>query len=103
MTSGEANCFKLLDDYTRVIHGCFLTEFDPKGKGEGSYLCCLRHLGTEIDGPNRYACKYVTMGADQAESILSSQCLPAYVAEILDEELPGVVEAIKFCWLEASS
>jgi hypothetical protein len=62
MTSGEANCFKLLDDYTRVIHGCFLTEFDPKGKGEGSYLCCLRHLGTEIDGPNRYACKYVTMG-----------------------------------------
>lgn len=92
MSPEDVSCFKLLDDYARSAHSCFLTEFFPTGKSEGSYLCCFRPLGTEIDAADRYACKYVAMSADQIESILSSECIPADVAETLDEELAGLTK-----------
>lgn len=73
-----------------------MTEFFPTGKSEGSYLCCFRHLGTEIDAADRYACKYVAMSGAQIESILSSECIPADVSEMLDEELAGLNEINEF-------
>lgn len=87
MGPGGVTCFKLIDDYARSAHRCFLTEFFPTGKGEGCYLCCFRPLGAEINAANRYACKYVTVSADQIESILSNLCIPTSVAQMLDGEL----------------
>ena len=88
MSPEDVSCFKLLDGYARSAHSCFLTEFFRTGKSEGSYLCCFRPLG-EIDAADRCACKYVAMSANQIQSIPSSQCVPADVAETLDEALAG--------------
>ena len=94
MKPEAVSCFNVLDDYARLTHSCFLAEFFPKGKG--SYLCCFRPEGGEIDSTNQYACKYVTVSADQIERILSSQCISGGSSEDTRRAIVSVDELIKF-------
>jgi hypothetical protein len=90
MSPEESRCFQLLDAHARTKHGCFLAEFFPKGRGDGSYLCCIRPagpVGKETDLVDRFACKYVTIDSRTVQSFVSNRFLPPELQQLLDEEL----------------
>jgi hypothetical protein len=80
-------CFTLLDDYSRLMHKCLLTEFFWVEKQRLHYLC-FRPLGLVPDSPNRYACKYVTLDSEKVRAITLARSLPASVTQAIDEAIP---------------
>jgi len=87
MTLEETNCFKMLDEYARTRHRCFLAEMDLKPE-KANYALCFRPTGGGSDSPNRYACRYLYIGAEEVGII--GQTLPASIIEMLDRELPAL-------------
>ena len=89
MTVEETSCFKLLDGYSRSQHGCFLAEMFPNAVGT-NYTLCFRPTGGSRDSPNRYACQYLHIGAEELKTAGQMQVLPRSIAEMLDRELPKI-------------
>ena len=90
MSPEESRSFQLLDAHARIKHGCFLAKFFPKGRSDGSYLCCFRPagpVGKETDLVDRYACKYVAIDPGTMQSIVSSNSLPSELQQLLNQEL----------------
>jgi len=87
----EIHCFNLLDAYARSACGCFLAEFF-KASGDGSYLCCFRPAAMNVDLTDMYACKYVTIDANQVQSIVTSRALPNHLAQSLKDELSKLMK-----------
>ena len=86
MTQEESNCFKMLDGYSRSHHGCFLAEMDLND-AKRIYTLCFRPTATDRDSPNRYACRYLHIGAEEVRTAGRMQLLPTSIAEMLDVEL----------------
>lgn len=76
-------CFKLLDEYARTKHRCFVTEFFLP-VGTEVYFICLRPVESAT---RRQACKYVQFGTEEIRTVASSQCLPLSISNGLDEAL----------------
>lgn len=90
MTPPErAAVFKLLDDYSRNRHRCFVAEFDLD-KAESYYHVCFRPTGVSLDSPNRYACRYLHIGIGEIMEAVEKKELPVSVIEQLDKELPSL-------------
>lgn len=86
MTLEESNCFKMLDGHSRSRHGCFLAEMDLND-AKGIYTLCFRPTGPDRDSPNRYACRYLHVGAEEVRTAGQTQLLPTSIAKMLDVEL----------------
>jgi hypothetical protein len=90
MTLGETNCFKMLDEYARSRHRCFLAEMDLHAD-KARYRLCFRPTGVSKDSPNRYACYYLCIRVDEVGA--APQVLPASILEMLDGALPTLPQS----------
>ncbi|HEV2233470.1 MAG TPA: hypothetical protein VGV68_08720 [Terriglobia bacterium] len=89
MTASEhAVVFKLLDDYSRNKHQCFVAEFELD-TAETYYPVCFRPTGGTKDSP-RFACRYLHIGIIEVTEAAERKELPASVIELLDKELPAL-------------
>jgi hypothetical protein len=86
MTSEETRAFKLLDEYARDRHECFVTEMDLN-KARSAYTLCFRPISVKRDLPNRYACRYLHFEASEFKSVAQEGVLTASITEKLDKEL----------------
>lgn len=90
MTLEETNCFKMLDEYARGRHRCFLAEMDLDAD-KARYSLCFRPAEAAKDSPNRYAYRYLYIGADEVGA--TGQALPTSIIEMLDRELPTLQQS----------
>jgi len=86
MRLNYSKLFKLLDGYATRYHKCFVAElsFD---EDKGEYTVCFRPLGGSPQSPDRYACRYLTIGFGEAREMLRAGLLTVSVANTLEEEL----------------
>jgi hypothetical protein len=90
MTPSEsAQAFRLLDEYSRKNHQCFVTEFDLRNDAGTEYLVCFRPTNESIN-PDQFACRYLKFRAAQFEPISQLGVLPISIIEELDKELPAL-------------
>jgi hypothetical protein len=85
MEADEKRLFKLLDKYSRNAHSCFLAEMTSTDEG---YSLCFRPIGGEAKSEERYACRYLVIGIDEARVLSSRRLLTESIASWLDTELP---------------
>ncbi len=83
-TQEQERCFKLMDDYARSKHNCYVAEFFLSTRS-GAYNVCFRPVGT--DNSNRYSCKYVELDVEDARAAVEAHCLPSNAADMLDQTL----------------
>jgi hypothetical protein len=91
VTLEEAACFKLLDGYARSHHRCFLAEMDLNA-AKAHYTLCFRPTGVE-NSPNRYACRYLSIGAEEVATAGQTHALPTSVTEMLVREPPTLPQS----------
>jgi hypothetical protein len=93
MTSFErAVVFRLIDDYSRNKHQCFVAEFDFD-EADNDYRLCFRPTGGTKDSP-RYACRYLHIGIRCIMEAAETKELPASMTEQLDRELPSLGQLV---------
>ena len=92
MTLEETGCFKMLDGYSRSRHGCFVSEMFLNA-GKTDYTLCFRPTGGSKDSPNRYACRYLHIGAEEVRTAGQKQVLSTSITEMLDRELPTLPQS----------
>jgi hypothetical protein len=93
-TEEQGRCFKVLDEYSRRKHNCFVAEFFLSDQ-VGKYFVCFRPTGVSsdsVDDPDRYACKYLQFEVEDVKRMRSEESLPVEVAKRLDEALPTILE-----------
>ena len=86
ISSQKAELFKLLDNYSRTRHQCFLAEIfldDAKTK----YWLCFRPVGERLDSTDQYACSYVQIGLSAAGNASDKNFLDESLTELLDSKL----------------
>jgi len=83
MTAQETICFRLLDEYSRTHYACFLGELFLTEKG---YTVCFRPAAVKKEAPDRYACKYLKIGADELAIAARNGTLSASITEMLDRQ-----------------
>jgi len=88
----EAACFKLLDDYARLKHKCFVSEFFRSTQQEAYSVCVRPLLDSETD-PNRYASKYLQFSADDVRAISAGTSVPPGISDVLDNALAKISAA----------
>jgi hypothetical protein len=91
MSAVETKLFKLLDHYSRARQKCFLAEMFLD-ESEEEYVLCFRPADARIDSPNRYACRYLRILAEEASAIAKEGVLSVDVVEMMDAELPSLRE-----------
>jgi hypothetical protein len=89
MDSSERRLFRLLDDYARKRHGCFLAEFFLSAS-QTEYVVCFRPLTDNTNLPDRYACKYSTIEADAAKAAGKDGVLVSSITCVLDNALAAL-------------
>ena len=90
MTSNpDALVFKLLDNYSRERHDCFIAEFFPNA-AKTEYNVCFRPVGSDRDSLNRYSCKYLRIGLAEVAALVESEMLNTHIQEMLDRELTQI-------------
>ena len=87
----KRRCFKLLDEYARPNHNCFVTEFFLSREAS-AYNVCFRPLGVSKDSPNRYDCKYVQFDLENVRAMASGRSLPTSISDQLDQALSTVTQ-----------
>lgn len=76
--------FKLLDEYSRNVHNCFLAEMNVNAQLT-VYSLCFRPLRSHSSDP--YAYRYVEIDAEEIHALNRVRSLPATITDLLDEEL----------------
>jgi hypothetical protein len=87
MTPEATTCFKMLDEYSRTRHRCFLAEMDLNAD-KGIYALCFRPLAENRNSGDRYACRYLHIEVEDVRCTAHIQELPRAIIELLDTELP---------------
>jgi hypothetical protein len=77
----------MLDRYSRTRHRCFLAEMDLNAS-QAYYSLCFRPTGGTKDSPNRYACLYLRINAEELKTAGQQHVVPASITQMLDKELP---------------
>jgi hypothetical protein len=86
MTSSEQRLFKLLDDYSRRHHQCFVAEmFLNEERTE--FILCFRSVHGDRNAPARYASRYLRVEIAEAEIAGQANVLTTSVSAMLDKEL----------------
>lgn len=85
MTASEQACFRVIDDYARKRHLCFLAEMFLD-KHQTEYVLCFRPTEAAND-PDRYAGRYLRLETSAIERLKQDK-EPSYaVKALLDKEL----------------
>ncbi len=87
MTLQETRVFKLLDDYSRNRHNCFLAEMFLN-QAQTAYTLCFRPVNKNKNSPDRYACRYLHLEASELKIAAEKGSIGASTIEELDKELP---------------
>ena len=85
MEADKGRLFELLDRYARTRHSCFLAEITSTDEG---YSLCFRPVGEAVTPEERYFCRYLAIGTDEAKLLISKRLLTKSIASWLDSELP---------------
>ena len=94
LTSSEgAVVFRLLDDYCRSKHRCFVAELDLDKAGR-HYRVCFRPTGGTKHSPNRDAGRYLEIGIGCIMEVAEEKALPASITELLDRDLPSLGQMV---------
>jgi hypothetical protein len=91
MNPEETAGFKLLDEYARTRHNCFLAEMNARKTG---YLLCFRPIGVRRDSAKRYSYRYLEIERDDLNVATFTGALPDSVTEMLDRELSSLSKEI---------
>lgn len=88
LTGSEyAVAFRLLDDFSRSKHRCFLAELFPN-EARSEYVLCFRPLTISKDlSDPMMAYRYLHIGVIDLRVMAASRVLPVLIAEKLDQEL----------------
>jgi hypothetical protein len=86
VTNEETRLFKLLDNYARSQHRCFLTELFMN-QDHTRYFLCFRPQGPLRDESERFACVYLQIDLEEARAIYSQRALTTTVVRDMDEKL----------------
>ena len=89
MNSSERRLFKLLDDYARKRHGCFLAEFFLDCE-QTEYVVCFRPVAGNTNLQDRHACKYLRIEADAARAAGKAAALLPSITCVLDNALAAL-------------
>jgi hypothetical protein len=80
--------FKLIDEYVRKQHLCFLAEmFLNRGKTE--YILCFRPTEA-ANNPDRYACRYLQFETSMIWALEQASDLNDPIKALLDQELKNL-------------
>ncbi len=91
--SEEAVVFDLIKKYSTMQHQCLVTEmFLSDTKTE--YIFCFRPMSAHMGSSNRYACRYLRIGADDARTAGELKILPTSITDQLDKELPALGQSV---------
>jgi hypothetical protein len=90
----NAAIFKLLDDYARSHHQCFLAEMFPTRRSESQYHLCFRPVGVREDSVARYACRYLTVELAELETSANERKLTDLIAQSLDSEISPLIQGL---------
>jgi len=86
MTPEETQAFKLLDDYARDRHGCFLAEMFLN-EAKTAYTLCFRPVSAKRDSPDRFAHRYLNFEVSEVKVAAQKRMLTASITEGLEKEL----------------
>jgi hypothetical protein len=86
MTSEESRVFKLLDEYSRDRHNCFLSEMFLNEAKTG-YTLCFRPVSAKPDSADRFAHRYLHFKVSEVKMAAEKEMLMDSVTEELDREL----------------
>jgi hypothetical protein len=88
--SKQKTAFRLLDQYARSAHACFVAEMFPNEAGT-DYTACFRPVNSDRNSPNRFDCRYLRFSDRELEMLKEANALTASMAETIDNELriPG--------------
>lgn len=91
MTSSEEGLiFKLLDDYSRTRHHCFLAEMFLD-RVQTEYFLCFRPTSDHPNpNPSNYACRYLRVEIGEVQTIDTTGKLTASIIQRLDADLPSL-------------
>jgi len=76
--------FKLLDQYSRNVHNCFLAEMDVNEQLT-AYTLCFRPL--RLNSSDHYACRYLEIDTEEIHALNRTRSLPVTITGLLDAEL----------------
>jgi hypothetical protein len=82
----DETAFRLLDQYARSAHSCFVAEMFPNEAGT-EYTACFRPVNTGRDSPNRLDCRYFRFSIQEVETLNETNALTASIAEKIDNQL----------------
>ena len=80
--------FRLIDDYAREHHQCFLAEMFLN-RGQTEYMLCFRPTEAAKNS-DRYACRYLCFEISEISTVEQAQELNDSVKTLLDKELPNL-------------
>ena len=76
--------FKLLDEYSRNVHNCFLAEMNVNEQLT-VYSLCFRPIRSNSSDP--YAYRYVEIDAEEVHAVNRARSVPETITGLLNEEL----------------
>jgi hypothetical protein len=87
--SEEAHVFRLLDEYSRRNHRCFVAEFFSSTEND-EYVVCFRPVADGKFSADEYACRYLSFETPQLRMAHIAGALLAMMAAELDRKLPEI-------------
>lgn len=88
--SEYATVFRLLDDFSRRNHQCFLAELFPN-ESRAEYVLCFRPVTVSKESPDpMMSYRYLYISVVDLRVAAESQVLPVAMIEKLDQLLLGI-------------
>jgi hypothetical protein len=84
--SKEKTAFRLLDQYARSTHLCFVAEMFPN-EARTEYTACFRPVNADRKSSNQFDCRYFRFSDHELETLNEANALTASVAEKIGNEL----------------
>jgi hypothetical protein len=91
MNPQNAAVFKVIDDYVRLEHRCFVSECD-QNTSRAEWVICLRPTVDNTRPLDRYACKYFRLTQQEADELCKSNGLSPALKAKIDIDLQAITD-----------
>jgi len=85
----ESQLFRILDEYSRLRHGCFLAEMFLN-KDATHYVLCFRPVEPKVCAVGAGVCRYVYLNREDGLSVGSTGVMTDSVRQDLDTALQSL-------------
>jgi hypothetical protein len=82
----EETGFRLLNQYSRTAHACFVAEIFLNDAGT-EYTVCFRPINADRNSPNRLDCRYLHLAKHEVETLNETKALTVALTDKIDSEL----------------